>query len=98
MRLIDADRLSEEAKEYFISPDGALRLIERQPTAFDLESAIERLKENEEDVLKAIEENSKSEFEMIKIRDLKELFEEYTREQIEILKSAANATNGKNGG
>lgn len=78
--------------------DMIIRGVENELTAFDLESAIEQLKENEQDVLKAIEENSKSEFEMIKIRDLKELFEEYTREQIEILKSAANATNGKIGG
>lgn len=72
--------------------------IQNAPTAFDLENVIEQLKENEEDVIKAIEENSPSEFHMIKIKDLKELFEEYTQEQIDILKFAINATNGKNGG
>lgn len=101
MRLIDADALLYEDID---CADGSTYMvvhapqIDNAPTAFDLESVIERIKENEEDVIKAIEENSPSEFYMIKIKDLKELFEEYTQEQIDILKSAANATDGKNGG
>lgn len=63
------------------------KVISEMPTAFDLESVIKQLNENKEDVLKAIKENSKSEYEMIKIKDLKELFEEYTQEQIDIIKS-----------
>lgn len=63
------------------------REIERQNTTYDAEKVIQHLEENKEDAIKAIEENSPSEFHMIKIRDLKELFEEYTREQIEIVKS-----------
>ena len=74
------------------------KMIENQPTAFDLESVIEKLKENEHYMLKAIEENYPSEWHMIKIMDLKALFEDYTKEQIEILNSAANATNRKIGG
>lgn len=63
-----------------------LNMISRQKAAYDVEKVIQRLEENKEDAIKAIEENSLSEFHMIKIRDLKELFEEYTREQIEIVK------------
>lgn len=84
--LISRNALSEKARNYFISPDGALCLIESQPTAFDVERVIRQLEKNKDDAIKAIEENSPSEFHMIKIKDLKELFEEYTREQIEIVK------------
>ncbi len=45
MRLIDADLLKEKAKDYFISPGGALKLIDDQPTAYDVEKVMERLKE-----------------------------------------------------
>lgn len=45
MRLIDADLLSEKAKGYFISPNGALRLIESQPTAFDLDEVFQKITE-----------------------------------------------------
>lgn len=68
--------------------------FDSQHTAFDLESVIHQLNENKEDVIKAIEENSKSEFEMIKINDLKELFEEYTQEQIDIIKSVIKENGG----
>lgn len=44
--------------------------------------------EKKDAAVKAIDENGKSEYSlMIKTKDLKELFEEYTREQIEIVKS-----------
>lgn len=61
--------------------------IENQPTIYDVDNVVKKLKENEEDVIKAIKENSISEFQMIKIMDLQKLFEEYTKEQIEIVKS-----------
>lgn len=42
--LISRKALMEKAKNYFISPDGALRLIENQPTAYDVGKVIEKLK------------------------------------------------------
>lgn len=96
--LISKQMLSKEIKEKII-PDkygtsnavldvmgAVLRVIWEQQTAYDVEKVIQQLEENKEDAIKAIEENSPSEFHMIKIRDLRELFEEYTREQIEIVK------------
>lgn len=55
-------------------------------TSYDVERVIQQLEENKEDMIKAIERNSPSKFYMVKKKDLKELFEEYTREQIEIVK------------
>lgn len=101
MRLIDADLLQQnlakepmESRTYF----RANEIVINSPTAFDLESMIKKLIENNEKVIKIIRDRSPSEFNMIKIMDLVKLFEEYTQEQIDILKSAVNATNGKNGG
>ena len=65
--------------------DMAIKGIKNEPSAFDVQKIIQQLEENKENAIKAIEENSPSEFHMIKIKDLKELFEEYTREQIEIV-------------
>lgn len=48
--LISRKALMEKAKDYFISPDGALRLIESQPTAYDVDKIIKKLED------KAIEE------------------------------------------
>lgn len=60
-------------------------------TAYDVDKVVEQLKENEEDVIKAIRENAESEFSLIKVMDLEKLFEEYTQEQIEIVKSGGVA-------
>ena len=38
--LISRKVLMEKAKNYFISPDGALRLIESQPVAYDPQKVI----------------------------------------------------------
>lgn len=105
--LISKQALSKEIKEKII-PDkygtsnavldvmgAVLRVIGEQVTIYDAEKVIQQLEENKEDAIKAIEENSPSEFHMIKIRDLKELFEEYTREQIEIVKSGGIAIGQK---
>lgn len=81
----------EKAKDYFISPDGALRLIKNQPTSYDVDKVVGKLKRNEEDAIKSIMENGKTEFHLIKIAGLKELFEMYTKEQIEIVKSGGVA-------
>lgn len=37
---ISRKALTEKAKNYFISPDGALRLIESQPVAYDPQKVI----------------------------------------------------------
>lgn len=67
------------------------RTISEMPTAYDVDKVIEKLKKNEEDAIKSIMENGKTEFHLIKITDLKELFEAYTKEQIEIVKSGGVA-------
>lgn len=61
-------------------------MIKTQATAYDVEKVIRQLEENKEDMIKAIERNSPSKIYMVKKKDLKELFEKYTREQIEIVK------------
>lgn len=66
-----------------------IEIVKEQPTAYDVNKVIKLLEENNEDIIKAIEENSSSKFCMIKIMNLKELFEEYTREQIEIVRSGS---------
>lgn len=43
--LISRKVLMEKAKDYFISPDGALRLIESQPTAYDVDKVCGRLED-----------------------------------------------------
>ena len=43
--LISRKALMEKAKNYFISPDGALRLIENQPTAYDVDKVIEEIED-----------------------------------------------------
>lgn len=44
--LISRKALMEKTKDYFISPDGALRLIESQPTAYDVDKVVKQLEEN----------------------------------------------------
>lgn len=43
--LISRKDLLEKVKDYFISPDGALRLIESQPTAYDVGKVIKSINE-----------------------------------------------------
>lgn len=43
--LISRKVLMKNAKDYFISPDGALRLIEGQPTAYDVDKVVEEIRE-----------------------------------------------------
>lgn len=43
--LISRKVLLEKVKDYFISPNGALRLIESQPTAYDADKVIQRITE-----------------------------------------------------
>lgn len=50
--LISRKSLLEKAKDYFISPEGALRLIESQPTAYDVDGVVERLEERKKYLLK----------------------------------------------
>lgn len=50
--LISRKALLEKAKDYFISPDGALRLIESQPTAYDVDKVVGKLEERKKYLLK----------------------------------------------
>lgn len=54
--LISRKALMEKAKDYFISPDGALRLIENQPTAYDADKVVEEMKKVEKETLGKTEE------------------------------------------
>lgn len=65
------------------------KLIENQPTAFDLESAIEQIKDKGTKICCSVkcDNNCENCEHGILMKSI-----------IEILKSAANATNGKNGG
>lgn len=95
MRFIDADKMKIGISEKTKTGSEASRfidIIDSQPTAFDLESAIERLCE-----LKTYKLNIADA--MSEIMSRGNLGNYICLEDvIEILKSAANATNGKNGG
>ena len=54
--LISRKVLMEKAKDYFISPGGALRLIEGQPTAYDVDKVVEEMKKLEKETLVKTEE------------------------------------------
>lgn len=43
--LISRKALMERAKDYFIIPDGALRMIESQPTAYDVDKVVEEIED-----------------------------------------------------
>ena len=94
MRLIDADEFKKQIAGMAIVNNYAAdkankmcELIEQQPTAYDMDKVVEWLKLNKVAVAKAIDENWKSKYSLIKKKNLKELFEVYTREQIAIVKS-----------
>lgn len=72
-----------------------LRLIGEQPAAYDAEKVIQQLEENKEDAIKATVNVCESYQAFGMIRILKELFEEYTRQQIEIVKSGGIAVGQK---
>ena len=103
MRLIDAERLTDGSGVFsqcvqmdfnigpYILVDDLIKVLDESPTAYDVDKVIEKMKRNEEDAIKSIMENGKTEFHLIKIMDLKELFEAYTKEQIEIVKSGGVA-------
>ena len=61
-------------------------MIKTQPTVYDVKKVIQQLEENKDDMIKSINENSVSGVIVTDWNNLKELFEEYTREQIEIVK------------
>lgn len=98
MRLIDTDKFIEDlgldeenAREDNLGEIVTLEDFDRQETAFDVDKIVGKLKRNKEDAIKSIMKHRKTEFHLIKIMDLKELFETYTQEQIEIVKSGGIA-------
>lgn len=52
-----------------------------------MNNIVKKLKENEKDLIKSIKETSPNGYYMANARELKELIEEYTQEQIKIIKS-----------
>lgn len=93
VRLIEADNFMrfmgalEGSGAEHVSFVDLRKFINSQPTAYDVDKVVDRLEKNKKEVIKSIEKNEKSEYHLIKIKDLKELFREYTREQIETVKS-----------
>lgn len=91
MRLIDADEakrfVEENPNNLFIK--GFFGVLDEIPTAYDADKVIKQLKENEEDLINPIKENSPSGFYMASVEELKKLFVEYTEEQIKIVKSGS---------
>lgn len=68
---------------------------ENVPTAYDVEEVIHQLEENKESVIKTIE-NLYRKLATLEMADpLKELIEEYTRQQIEIVESGGTAVGQK---
>ncbi len=90
MRLIDADSI--KFTEY-INGDVTVskEVIQNMPTAFDLESAIEQLERHKEEITNRKERDILN---VVAKTNAKAAVEK----DIEIIKSATNATNGKNGG
>lgn len=102
MRLIDADSI--KFTEY-LNGDVTVskEKIQNTSTAFDLESVIEQLEEKKKIVTeKANYYSEKSDKYgnrgLLAIMDISNAKAEAYKEALEILKTAANATNGKNGG
>lgn len=90
MRLIDADKLMDALRGNVlvdVTPEIEKTIFE-QPTAFDLESVIEQLEEKSKWVAyNNWDRDIGMTHKVVPFGDI-----------VEILKSAANATNGKNGG
>lgn len=100
--LISKQALSKEIKEKII-PDkygtsnavldvmgAVLRVIEEQQTAYDVEKVIDKLKENEQEITSHLEKSAKNAPNAAQETTLKvtaQLFRDYTKSQIEIVKS-----------
>lgn len=101
MKLIDADAFMKELRLVTLSngtlvnTKSVLFLMEKYPVAYDLESVIRKLDENKKDVVRAIRDNALSDTSMIRISSLEELFEVYTEEQIDIVKSGGILKEGQ---
>lgn len=75
-------------------------LIEKQPTAYDVEKVIDKLKENEQEITSQLEEiakNAPDEVQKTNLRVTAQLFRDYTKSQIEIVKSGGSDTEQKGG-
>lgn len=67
-----------------------LRVIGEQQTAYDVEKVIDKLKENEQEITSHLEESAKNAPNAVRETTLKvtaQLFRDYTKSQIEIVKS-----------
>ena len=95
MRLIDADNFKEfisrlpkckNGHSNVYDESSILRFIENQPTAFDLESAVKQIEQRIQNY-----KNLNSDEQIVDVA-IKEI-----ERDLEIIKSAVNSTNGKNG-
>lgn len=93
MRLIDADLFKSYFRADTVTGTTIHRMIDEQSTAYDVDNIIKQLKENEQDLIKSIREVSPSGRYTASADELKSLIEEYTKEQIKIVKSGG-AQNG----
>lgn len=102
MRLIDADLFMQNVRNELNCDERCCECVHdnlceiykmtlKQPTAFDLESAIEQLERHKEEI------TNRKERDILNIV-AKTNAKAAVEKDIEILKSAANVTNGKNGG
>lgn len=75
--------------EHITNADGknAIEIIKEQETVCNIGNVIQQLKENEEDLIKSIREVSPSGRYTASADELKSLIEEYTKEQIKIVKT-----------
>lgn len=65
-------------------------MIKTQATAYDVEKVIDKLKENEQEITRQLEESAKNAPDAVQETNLRltaQLFRDYTKSQIEIVKS-----------
>lgn len=65
-------------------------MINTQATAYDVEKVIDKLKENEQEITRQLEESAKNAPDAVQEANLRvtaQLFRDYTKSQIEIVKS-----------
>lgn len=75
-------------------------MIKTQPTVYDVEKVIDKLKENEQEITRQLEESAKNAPDAVQETNLRvtaQLFRDYTKSQIEIVKSGGIDSEQKGG-
>lgn len=103
MKLIDVDKLTDGKGVFshciqvdfqiglYILVDDLIKVIDGFSVSYDVDKIIEKLKENEQKIVTRLEEGGKNAPDEIQKTNLKltaQLFRDYTKSQIEIVKSA----------